>query len=401
MTYSTTARQPRRSTAVRMIVMLLAVGLLFAAIFGFKWFGNKMMNQAMDSMPQPPVTITAASARSEHWARTIEAVGTVVAVNGTQVTTEAAGVVAAIRFESGQSARKGEVLVELDTTTEQATLRSLEAGLHLAISQRDRFRELFTRNQAVAKADLDEREADAERLQAEAAVQRALIARKTIRAPFDGVLGVRRVNLGQYLAPGDAIVSLQSLDPIYVDFSLPEQQLDAVAAGQPVEVTLDAVPGQSFIGTVTAIEPQIDTATRNFLAQATLDNPEQRLRPGAFARIKAEVGNGEHVVVIPQTAISFNPYGNSVYVIAEREPSSEPAAAAAQADGETGPKRVVRQRFVQTGATRGDLIVVSQGLRPGERVATSGLLKLGNDAEVVIEDKVEPAADADPRPDNS
>lgn len=401
MTYSTTARQPRRSTTLRMIVMLLAVGLLFGAIFGFKWFGNRMMNQAMDSMPQPPVTITAANASSEHWSRTIEAVGTVVAVNGTQVTTEAAGVVSAIRFESGQPVRRGEVLVELDTTTEQATLRSLEAGLHLAITQRDRFRELFTRNQAVARSELDEREAEAERLQAEAAVQRALIARKTIRAPFDGVLGVRRVNLGQYLAPGDAIVSLQSLDPIYIDFSLPEQQLDAVEHGLPVEAMLDVAPGWRFHGTVTAIEPQIDTGTRNFLVQATLDNPEQRLRPGAFARVEAKVGNGEPVVVIPQTAVSFNPYGNSVYVITEREPPSEQDPVPAAADGEIGPRLVVRQRFIQTGTTRGDLIVVSQGLRPGERVATSGLLKLRNEAEVVINDKVEPAADADPRPDNS
>lgn len=405
MTRSTTAREPRRSTAKRMIVMLLIVGLLFGAIFGFKWFGNTMMNQFMDNMPQPPATITAATARAERWTQSLDAVGTLVAVNGTQVTTEAAGVISAIRFESGEPVRRGDVLIQLDTSTELATLRSMEAGLNLAVTQRDRFRELFERNQAVARADLDQREAEAERLQAEVAAQRALIARKTIRAPFDGMLGIRRVNLGQYLGPGDPIVGLQSLDPIYLHFSLPEQRLGDIAQGQAVQVTVDSLTGRQFAGTITAIEPEVDAGTRNFLVQATLDNPEHTLRPGGFARVRAEVGNGERVIVIPQTAISFNPYGNSVYVISEREApegqASAPVAVRADGSQDNGPELIVRQRFVQTGATRGDLIAVTQGLEPGDRVATSGLLKLRNEAVVVISDRVEPAADEAPVPDNS
>lgn len=406
---------PRRRSAVkRMIIMLILVGLIFGAIFGFKWFGNKMMNQFMDNMPMPPAAITVAEARVERWTDSLEAIGTLTAVNGTDVTTESAGVVGAIRFESGQAVKKGDVLLQLDTSTEMATLRSLEAGLDLAVTQRNRFRELFARNQAVAKADLDQRESEAKQLEANLNAQRATIARKTIRAPFDGVLGIRKVNLGQFLNPGDPIVSLQSMDPIYINFSLPEQRLGAVQVGQDVAVTVDSLPGRSFTGVVTAIEPQVDTSTRNFMLQATIGNAEAILRPGTFARASAKVGESADAVVIPQTAVSFNPYGNTVYVVSESAapegqaaapvevraegdqavPAGDPAAAPA------GPQLTVKQRFISTGATRGDLVVVTEGLEVGERVATSGLLKLRNDAVVVINDDVEPSADERPTPDN-
>lgn len=407
----------RRSTAKRMTLMLILVGIVFGAIFGFKWFMNRMINDYMDNMAMPPAAITVAEARVQRWTERLDAIGTLQAVNGTAVTTEAAGVVSAIRFESGQAVRKGDVLVQLDTATETATLRSMEAGLQLAVTQRDRFRELFTRNQAVARADLDQRESEAERLQAEVNAQRALIARKTIRAPFDGVLGIRRINLGQYLNPGDPIVSLQSLDPIYINFSLPEQRLGAVQVGQTVSVAVDALPGREFTGTVTAIEPEVEASTRNFMLQATLDNPEQLLRPGTFARVGAEIGEAADAIVIPQTAVSFNPYGNTVYVVSEAPPPQGQAAApvavrpegAAPADGDTGeqaapeaagPQLTVKQRFISTGATRGDLVVVTDGLEPGERVATSGLLKLRNDAAVVINDQVQPTAEEQPAPEN-
>ncbi len=402
-----TVSPPRRSAVKRMIIMLILVGLLFGAIFGFKWFGNKMMNQFMDNMPMPPAAITVAEARVERWTDSLEAIGTLAAVNGTDVTTESSGVVGAIRFESGQAVKKGDVLLQLDATSETATLRSLEAGLNLAVTQRDRFRELFARNQAVAKADLDQRESEARQLEANANAQRALIARKTIRAPFDGVLGIRKVNLGQFLNPGDPIVSLQSLDPIYINFSLPEQQLGAVQVGQEVAVTVDSLAGRSFTGTVTAIEPEVDASTRNFMLQATLDNAEQVLRPGTFARASAQVGESADAVVIPQTAVSFNPYGNTVYVVSESAAPQGQAAAPVevraegdQAAAPAGPQLTVKQRFIKTGATRGDLVVVTEGLEVGERVATSGLLKLRNDAVVVINDEVSPAADERPTPDN-
>lgn len=397
--------QPHRSTALRMLLMLILVGAVFGAIFGFKWFGTKMMNQAMDNMPMPPASITAASAREERWSDALSAVGTLTAVNGTQVTTEAAGVVSAIRFESGQSVARGDVLLELDAGTERASLRALEAGLRLAVTQRDRFRELYEQRKLVARADLDQRESEVEQLQAQVEAQRALVARKTIRAPFSGQLGIRRVNLGQYLNPGDAIVSLQALDPIHLDFAVPEQRLSDIRLGQVVSAQVDAVPGPAVTGEVTAIEPEVELATRSVRVQATLANPDHALRPGTSARVSIGLGESGTVVVIPQTAVSFNPYGNSVYVVGPAQAPAEPAGDAAPGEA-APPVRVegdtltVSQRFIRTGASRGDLVAVLEGLRPGERVATSGLLKLRNGATVVINDRIEPSAEAAPAPDN-
>jgi membrane fusion protein (multidrug efflux system) len=441
--------QPARSTGKRMLLMLILVAAVFGAIFGFKWYGNKMMNEFMDAMPMPPAAVTAAVARTETWTDSLDAVGTLVAVNGTDVTTEAAGVVSAIRFESGQSVSKGDVLLQLDASTELASLRALDASLRLATTQRDRFRELYEGRRLVARADLDQRESEVEQLQAQAEEQRAIVARKTIRAPFSGQLGIRKVNLGQYLNPGDPIVSLQALDPIHLNFSLPEQRLGQVQVGQEVTITVDSQAGTAYTGTISAIEPQVEANTRSFTVQATLANPEASLRPGTFARVSAAVGGADEVVVIPQTAISFNPYGNSVYVIADAQAAGAGTGAPAPADaevatdaesdgGQAGPPVEVRaedeadalaqadaeadatqaaaggngaapgqaptltvtQRFVQTGATRGDLIAVTEGLQPGERVATSGLLKLRNGATVVVNDTVEPSADAQPTPEN-
>ncbi|MBX3726463.1 MAG: efflux RND transporter periplasmic adaptor subunit [Xanthomonadales bacterium] len=399
--------QPHRSTALRMLLMLIVVGAVFGAIFGLKWYGSKMMNQAMDNMPMPPASISAAVVRQEQWGDSLGAVGSLAAVNGTRVTTEAAGVVSAIRFESGQQVARGEVLLQLEASTELASLRALEAGLRLAVTQRDRFRELYEERKLVARADLDQRESEVEQLQAQVEAQRALIARKTIRAPFAGRLGIRRVNLGQYLNPGDAIVSLQSLDPIHLDFSVPEQRLADIRTGLPVSAQVDAAPGRSFEGTVTAIEPEVDVATRNVRVQATLANPDGLLRPGTSARVAAGLGEPRTVVVIPQTAVSFNPYGNSVYVIGSSQVASAGGDSDVAGPGQASPPvqvegdtLTVSQRFIRTGASRGDLVAVLEGLRPGERVATSGLLKLRNGATVVINDRVEPTAEADPAPDN-
>ena len=386
------AQPARRSTAKRMIVMLLLVGIVFGAIFGFKAWLSGFIDRMIEQSPQPPAAITAGVVEQMPWTQRLTAVGTVVADNGVNVTTEAAGIISEIRFDSGQAVARGDVLVQLDASTETASLRAMEAGLNLALVQRDRFRDLYASRQAVAKADLDQRESEAERLQAEVNAQRALIARKTIRAPFSGVLGIRQVNLGQYLNPGDAIVSLQSLDPVHVDFHLPEQRLHSVDTGQAVTAGIDALPDEHFDGQITAIDSGVDPGTRNFLVRATFANPDQQLRPGSFARIQAQTGDPEQVLVLPQTAISFNPYGNSVYVI------SEQTDAARQAGNE--PVLTVRQRFIRTGDTRGDLIVVSEGLVAGERVATSGLLKLRNDAVVVINDSVQPSRDLTPSPDN-
>lgn len=313
--------------------------------------------------------------------------------------------VKAIEFEAGQPVKAGAVLVRLNTANELATLQALEAAAKLAVAQRDRWRELG-RDKLVSQAEVEQRAADAASTVAQAEAQRALIAQKTIRAPFDGILGIRRVNLGQFVNPGDPIVSLQTLDPIYLDFTLPEQRMGSVLEGTKVTATVDALPGQTFEGEITAIEPGADASTRNFRVQATFGNGGNNLRPGTFARVGFGVGDERDVVVVPQTAVSFNPYGNAVYVIQEApadKAADEAAKQAAEDAGQpapSGPRLVVKQRFVKTGATRGDLVAVTEGLKPGERVVTSGLLRLRNDAQVTINDKVQPTAEAAPEPEN-
>jgi len=373
--------------------MLIAVAVIFGGVFAVKAVMGAMTNQFFDNMPQPPVEVSTFEARSEHWSGSAEAVGTLVADNGTDVTTEAGGVVQQIAFESGQKVRKGELLVQLNTANEQAQLKALDTAADLAVTQRDRWRELGEQK-LVSRSEVDERIADAATTQAQAEAQRALIAQKTIRAPFSGELGIRRVNLGQFISPGDPIVSLQQLDPIYLDFSLPEQRMDTLRTGSRIRATVDALPGKVFEGEVTAVEPRVDPRTRNFTAQATIANPDGALRPGAFARVGFSLGGEREVVVIPQTAVSFNPYGNAVFVISE-VPRKE-GETDMQGNALTGDKLIVTQRFIRTGPARGDLVTVTEGLEPGERVATSGLLKLRNEAEVTINNKVQPTADAAP-----
>lgn len=387
------------SSRKRMIWMLLITGLVFGLVFGVKAFMSYGTNQFFDSMQPPPATISASTAQQQTWRETVEAVGTLVAVNGAQVTTESPGVISEIRFKPGDGVKAGEVLLQLNASTELATLKSLEATARLTATQRDRYRKLAETN-LVSRDDAEQRAADAATAQAQVDAQRALVARKTIRAPFSGVLGIRKVNLGQYVNPGDELVSLQSLDPIYLNFTLPEQRLPQVQPGTVVTATVDALPGQTFEGRITSIEPQVDPQTRNFEVQATMDNKDNALRPGTFARVSFAQGSEQRVVVIPQTAISFNPYGNSVYVITQApQPKADPAQAKPEG-APPGPALIVKQRFVKTGATQGDLIAVTEGLKPGERVATSGLLKLRNDATVIINNSVQPTADRAPTPAN-
>ena len=388
------ARQP--SFARRMILMLIGVAVIFGGVFAVKAIMGKATNDFFDNMPQPPVEVSTFEARSERWSGTAEAVGTLVADNGTDVTTEAGGVVQQIAFESGQAVRKGDLLVQLNTANEQAQLKALDTAARLAITQRDRWRELGDQK-LVSRSEVDERIADAATTQAQADAQRALIAQKTIRAPFDGVLGIRQVNLGQYINPGDPIVGLQALDPIHVDFTLPEQRMNEVAIGAPVRLEVDSHPGQAFEAKVTAVEPSVDANTRNFKVRATLANPAGVLRPGTFGRIGFDLGQARELVVVPQTAVSFNPYGNSVYVVVEapKQAGAEPAP-----EGMPQATHVVKQRFVTTGPTRGDLVGITDGLKPGEVVVTSGLLRLRNDAGVTINNKVQPAAQARPEPEN-
>ena len=395
MSKPTTKRPP--STRKRMILMLIAAIVVFGGVFGIKALIGAQTNKFFDNMPQPAVAVSSANARTEAWSDDAEAVGTFVAVNGADVTTESGGVVRSIEFDAGQPVRAGAVLVRLNSANEEATLRSLEASAKLAKVQADRWRKLGA-DKLVSLDDVQSKVTAAATAQAQVDAQRALIEQKTIRAPFSGVLGIRKVNLGQFVNPGDAIVSVQQLDPIYLDFSLPEQRIGQLVEGSMVRATVDAMPGAVFDGKVTAIEPLVDPNTRNFKAQATVQNPDGKLRPGSFAHVGFALGGERQVVVIPQTAVSFNPYGNAVFVISKVK----------RKDGETdmqgkpltGDKLIVTQRFVKTGATRGDLVAITDGLKPGEQVVTSGLLKLRNDAEVTINNKIQPTADAQPKAEN-
>ena len=382
---------------LRWILMLVGVVVVFGGVFFVKGFFAKQTNNFFDNMPQPAVAVSTYDAKTERWSSSGEAVGTFVAVNGTDVTTEAGGVVRSIEFDAGQPVAAGAVLVRLNTANEDATLKALQASAQLARVQADRWQKL-SRDQLVSKDDAQQKLTAAATAQAQVEAQRALVAQKTIRAPFSGVLGIRKVNLGQYVAPGAAVVSLQQLDPIYLDFSLPEQEIGKMVVGTRIRASVDALPGQVFEGEVTAIEPQVDANTRNFKVQATLPNPDRAVRPGGFAKVGFDLGGARDVVVIPQTAVSFNPYGNAVFVVSKVK--RKPGEKDMQGKPLTGDKFVVTQRFVKTGATRGDLIAVTDGLKPGEQVVTSGLLKLRNDAEVTINNAVQPSADARPSVEN-
>ncbi len=368
-----------------MLLMLLGSALLFGGIFAFKIFGNYMMNRAFDTMPQPPATVTSTAAEIQIWRESLSAVGTMRAVNGVDVTTEAQGVVRAIHFKSGQTVNKGELLLELSAEPEKAQLQVLQAELRLA--RRNHQRTSILRERGVTtEAELDQTLSTLEQVQANIEVQRATVNERRVTAPFSGKLGIRLVDLGQNVDPGQAVVSLEQLDPIYVDFFLPERYFSRVAPQQSVKLTSDAYPKRIFQGRITAIAARVDSDSRNFQVQATLRNPEQKLRPGMFAEVSVELPTQRRVVVVPRTALSFAPYGDAVFVLQRSK----------EGDGLVAQKRVVK-----TGEERGDLVEIVQGLREGEQVATSGLLKLRNGSPVNIDNANKPPAETNPQPENS
>jgi membrane fusion protein, multidrug efflux system len=388
----------------RSILLPVGAALVFGGLLFVKSYGDKQMNAFFDNMPQPPVAVSAARAQQGMWPQEIHAVGTFAAVNGADLATEAAGIVDEIRFKNGEEVNAGEVILRLDTDIDVAELNALQAAARLAELDLERVTSLSESN-SISESELDAARSRADQARANVAAQRARIAQKTVVAPFAGKLGIRTVNLGQYVNAGSAVVSLQSLDPIFLNFMLPEQQLTDMAVGLEVQAKIDAFPSRTFVGKVTAIEPRVDQETRNFMVQAQIDNPDGNLRPGMFARVALEYDKPREVLTVPQTAISFNPYGNSVYVIhktknARDQQSLDQGDVGAQAT-EMPPSLMVTQRFVRTGARRGDLIAVEQGLKAGERVATSGLLKLRNNAVVNINNEVRPESDPTPTPPES
>jgi membrane fusion protein (multidrug efflux system) len=307
-----------------------------------------------------------------------------------------------IHFKSGQDVKKGEILVELNADADRAQLASLEAAADLSASVLKRDKAQFEA-QAIAQAQIDADAADLKSRRALAAQQQAIIDKKTIRAPFAGKLGITTVNPGQYVNPGDKIVTLQTIDPIYVDFNLPQQSVGSLQVGQVVNVTSDGFAGVVFPGKITAISPKVDTATRNIVVEATLANARRQLLPGMFANASVEVGEKKHYLTLPQTAITYNPYGSTVFVVMTADEAAAAARAAASgasapAPAASGSGLVVQQAFVTTGETRGDQVAILKGLKEGQQVVTSGQVKLKNGTSIVIDNSVLPANSPNPTP---
>lgn len=384
----------RKKAAKRLAVLLLLAGVLFGGVFFFKWFGNRMMVQYLENMPLPPATISVAQVQKLHWDNRVEATGTLVPVNGADLTSEAGGIVEQIHFESGARVTKGQLLVTLDSREQQGELKRLRAQAELAELNRKRREQLY-KLEAISKSDYDAAVAEAVAAKAAAEAQQGRVAQKQIFAPFSGTLGIRRVNPGQYVSPGTPIVTLQSLDPIDVDFTMPEQYTGVIQPGFEVKVSVAAEPDRKFDGKVIAIEPRVDVATRNFGVRARLPNPDGALRAGQFARIALQLPGAREVQVIPRTAINYSSYGTSVFVVQPRKKAEgeQPAK-----EGEGQPELEAVQRFVRIGEARGDFVIVVDGLKPDEQVATSGLMKLNNHQPVIINNDIQPNVQLDPKP---
>jgi membrane fusion protein (multidrug efflux system) len=378
---------------MKKIAIVIAIVLVIAVIGGLAGVKGMQIGKLIEmgkSFAPPPESISSAVVSEETWQKTLEAIGSVTAVQGVTVTPEVAGSVAEIAFESGAVVAKGDLLIKLDVSSEEAQLRAVEAQVDLARVTLDRQRALAKDNM-ISQSDLDAAEATMKQNQANADAIRTVIAKKTIRAPFAGRLGIRQVNLGQYLDPGKPIVSLQSLAPVHVDFSLPQQELAQLKTGMPVRLSTDAYPDRTFEGVLTAINPDLDSSTRSVGLQATLENPEQLLRPGMFARVEVLLPDGQKVLAIPATSVLSAPFGDSVFVI-------EPASGT-NSNSKAG--LTVRQQFIRSGRARGDFISVESGLKAGEKLVKAGLFKLRNGMAVVENNQVAPKSEVAPHPSDS
>jgi membrane fusion protein, multidrug efflux system len=369
---------------LRMLLMLVAAGTLIGVLGATKY---KQINTAMAEQAafrMPPEAVTTIVARQERWPDALGVIGSVTAVRGVTISADLPGVVERIAFDSGMAVTEGDVLAELDTRTERAQLAAAEAQLDLTKANLERTRGLRD-EQIVAPADFDKAEAEYKRAAAAIGEIRAAIGRKTILAPFSGVLGIRQANLGQYLAAGMPIVSLQSLSPVFVNFAVPQQQIARIRAGAEVHVALEN-GGAELRGNVTAVDSVIDESTRNIQIQATIPNSTGLLRPGMFVQTSVVLGVAGSVIAVPISAIAYAPYGDSVFVVSDLKGP----------DGK--PFRGVVQRFVKLGASRGDQVAVESGVGPGDEVVTSGVFKLRNGAEVQINNKVQPSNKPAPKP---
>ncbi|MRR15100.1 MAG: efflux RND transporter periplasmic adaptor subunit [Deltaproteobacteria bacterium] len=369
-----------------MVIMLLAVGIIFGGIFGFKAFQTMMIKKFMANQKMPPVTVTAMQAGFEEWQPQIRVAGSLRAVQGVDVTCEAAGLVRAVNFQPGQQVRAGEILVELNADSDMAQLRSFEAAVALAEIVYERDVKQFAAR-AISKAVLDADEADLKIKKAALDQQKALLEKKLIRAPFAGRLGISTVNLGQYLEPGNKVVTLQALDRLYGDFYIPQQDIGRIKKGQVVIATNDTYPGRTFRGKISAINPKVEPESRNIQVESLISNSGHDLLPGMFVSIDVQTGASEKRLTLPQTAVSFNPYGEMVFIV-QRGPR----------DASGREALTVKQSLVTVGPARGDQVSIVSGVKEGDIVVTSGHFKLKPGSAVVIDNKVVPKNDAAPMP---
>jgi membrane fusion protein (multidrug efflux system) len=368
-----------------MIIMLIAVAIVLGGIFGYKMFAGMMMKKYMMAAGMPPQSVSTTKATMQDWLPRLVAVGTLRAVNGADISSEVSGIVEQIRFDSGNDVDAGSILVQLRAQDDIAKLVSLQSEAQLAEITYDRDMKQL-KAQAVSQATVDTDEANLNSIRAQVAEQQAIVNKKTIRAPFAGHLGIRTVDIGQYLNAGTAVVSLQQLDPIYVDFALPEQALTQIKTGQKVKLTTDAHAGKTFDGTISSINSKVDETTRNIQVRATLKNPEHLLLPGLFANVEIAAGEPQHLITLPQTAVVFNTYGSTIYLVKHK-------------DGDDSDKNLtVQQSVIITGETRGDQIAIMSGVNEGDEVVTSGQVKLRNGTPITINNDIQPANDPDPTP---
>lgn len=368
----------KKGTPIRMIIMLLLVALVFGGIYGFQQFRNEMISKAIRGKGIPPQAVSTIVVKKEEWQPKVDVIGSLQAEQSTQLATEVSGLITQIHFKSGQAVKAGEKLLELNDAPLKAQLAQLQAAATLA-------RQNLTRDQAqlkisaVSRAVVESDQATLKSAEAQVKQQEALIDQKILKAPFAGKLGIRKVDLGEYLSAGTAVVSLQKLDPMYVDFTIPQSELSLVTIGKKISIQTNAFAGKTFEGKITAIEPQVDTSTRNITVRAAIANPDGMLMPGLFVTAHVDQGEPQQYLTLPSTAIAYNPYGSTVFVVKDEGK-----------DDKGKPKLTVEQRVVTTGPTRGDQVAVLSGLKAGETVVTAGQLKLRNGAPVFINNSIQP-----------
>jgi membrane fusion protein, multidrug efflux system len=378
----------RRRMILPAVIIVVIVAIVLGAILGLQSFGAKMGKKMMAAAASAPQTVSTIQASALEWRSFIQATGTFRAVRGADLSAQAAGVVAEIAFDSGNEVPAGKILLRLKPNDDYAKLEQLKAAAELAGQTLTRDKEQYAA-QAIAQANIDSDVSTLKSARAQVAAQEALIEEKIVRAPFAGRLGIRQVDLGQYLAAGTAVVTLQALDPILIDFYVPQQALAKLRTGFPVSAAVDAFPAEKFSGTVESINSKVDPGSRNVQVRASFHNADKRLMPGMFATVQIDDGRTRSRITLPQTAITYNPYGDSVFIVEQHGNDDKGKA-----------RYTAQQRFVKLGGTRGDQVAIEDGLKPGEVVVTAGQIKLRNGSPVVVNNDVLPGNDPNPNPPN-